>query len=229
MAVPRHQTYSAQRFFQGWIGAERTKTDDVGQFSVTPAGTARIMAQDLADLVRDPNARCVDGCACLGGDTAALSRVFGGGVAAIEHHDERFKLLENNLHSALGLTSIRCMHGSCVELAPRLQSHVYYLDPPWGGRGVSKQSLEVELAFGDTPLHEAVRPDRCPRGCVVLAIKAPPKFSLHKFRKQVGADWAWHWSGAYLEDKIHLHVFRRISPTERRDNPKARAVRCRDG
>jgi len=210
----RLQTFLAERFFQGWEGAWDTRTDAVGKYSVTPAGTARAIARDLLALIKECRCAIVDGTACIGGDSAAFSRVFAGGVTAIEQDECRFGLLRNNLVDALH-TGVRCIRGSCLEVAPTLRSQIYYLDPPWGGRGHAKSQKEAKLYLGDSPLHRAVRPRHCPRGCLLLAIKTPPNFNLHRFRRRVARHWAWHWSGSYMQGKIHVHAFRRISRTER--------------
>lgn len=107
-------------------------------------------------------------------------------VNAVELDDTRFEYLQHNL-SALGLTNVKCLHGSYTELFKDLEEDAVFLDPPWGGPEYMLQK-KVSLFFGDQNISVVV--SALVSRVKLIVLKLPNNFDMLPFLSPVLSAWS---------------------------------------
>jgi len=160
---------------------DQIQMDEISTFSVTEPLSAERIALELMQLEGLSGESIItDATACVGGNAIAFTRFFHH-VHAIELDDGRCKMLQNNFNVCLAHMQPHChgcqryqgfcdcqkhpderfaspkigtleIHqGDCLEICPKLQQDVIFVDPPWGGSEYHKRE-RVSLFLSKTPL-----------------------------------------------------------------------------
>lgn len=155
------------------------RLDDEAFYSTTDQLTANKIAKILTRIV-PPQATITDATACIGGATHAFAQAFSF-VNAIEIDRTRYDYLRHNI-TILGMAErVRCIHGDALDVCPRLQQDVVFLDPPWGGPEY-KTMPRVSLFLSNSKLSDVCR--RLASSTRYIAIKVPTNFDEAKFREE---------------------------------------------
>jgi hypothetical protein len=118
------------------VDYSKLQTTDEGSYSITRRRDAeRIM--NILKLIF-PNIRTMvitDATACIGGDTLNFASIFGH-VHSIELKEDNFRALTNNVE-VYGYQNVTLHHADTTILF-NWNTHILYVDPPWGGKDYKK-------------------------------------------------------------------------------------------
>ncbi|AYV81259.1 MAG: putative RNA methylase [Harvfovirus sp.] len=92
-----------------------------------------------------------DGTAGVGGNTISFVRNFKK-VHAIELDQERFNYLCNNVN-LYEQNNVKFYKGDSMEIIPKLEQDVIFIDPPWGGK-CYKNKNNIKLCFGELSIED---------------------------------------------------------------------------
>jgi hypothetical protein len=127
------------------IDYSKLQTTEEGAYSIT----RRRDAERIIGILKStfPNIKTLtitDATACIGGDTLNFANHFGH-VHSIEVKDDNFKALTNNVE-VYGFENITLHHADSTVLF-NWNTHVLYIDPPWGGKDYRKhQNLDLFIS-----------------------------------------------------------------------------------
>lgn len=153
--------------------------DKVASYSITDERSAAAMTAVIARYV-GRGAHVVDATACVGGNTISFAGAFGR-VTAIELDQVRLEYLRHNVEVMGVAASVECVHGSCVDQLPRLDSDAVFFDPPWGGPEYASQE-RVSLSIGDVGLADLANITAARTRFIFL--KLPTNFDVDAFAAQ---------------------------------------------
>lgn len=146
------------------VDLSRLRITEEGSYSITRRRDAERIMNVLRSLFHDMKHMTVtDATACIGGDTINFAFAFGH-VHSIELNPQNFKVLTHNVET-YGFTNVTLHNADAVQLF-NWNTHVLYVDPPWGGKEYRKYTdLDLFLSSKrlDTWLEEILvrrnRPD----------------------------------------------------------------------
>lgn len=118
------------------VDYSKLQTTDEGSYSITRRRDAERIINILKLIF--PNIRSMtitDSTACIGGDTLNFAGVFGH-VHSIELKEDNFRALTNNVE-IYGFQNIT-LHNADATVLFNWNTHVLYVDPPWGGKDYKK-------------------------------------------------------------------------------------------
>lgn len=125
------------------------QTTEEGSYSITRRRDAEKILNILRSLFKDIKTMTItDATACIGGDTLNFAIHFGH-VHSIELKKDNFDVLTNNVH-AYDFHNVTLHHSNSVELF-NWNTHVLYIDPPWGGKDYKKHK-ELDLFLSEKRL-----------------------------------------------------------------------------
>lgn len=128
---------------------QRLQSTAEGSYSITRRRDAERIMIVLGNIFKETKSMTItDATACIGGDTLNFALKFGH-VHSIELNQENFEALENNVH-IYDLHNVTLHHGDCTRLF-NWNTHVLYIDPPWGGKDYKKHK-ELDLRLSDKRL-----------------------------------------------------------------------------
>ena len=104
-----------------------------------------------------------DATACIGGNTKSFAEFFNK-VQAIELNEQYYKILKKSL------PNVKCFLEDCLDIVPKLEQNIIFLDPPWGGPEY-KQKREVNLTLSGKPLFEIIKEFK--KYCTFIVLKIP--------------------------------------------------------
>lgn len=123
----------------------RLQTTEEGCYSITRRRDAERIMNVLKNVF--PNMKSLsitDATACIGGDTLNFASRFGH-VHSIELKDDNFKALSNNVE-VYGFQNVTMHHADSVSFF-NWNTHILYIDPPWGGKDYKKhQNLDLYMS-----------------------------------------------------------------------------------
>jgi len=162
------------------------QVDNVAMYSVTEEISATRMAKILAWWV-GTKAIVTDATACVGGNTAALAKIFSK-VNAVEISSPRIEMLQNNL-TVLGIRDkVTIYENDYTKIYKSIKQDVVFLDPPWGGPNY-KQMRYIDLFLSDKNVANlaidmlrwdtAINGDPIPPRASLIAIKAPLNYNIN--------------------------------------------------
>jgi 16S rRNA G966 N2-methylase RsmD len=116
----------------------RLKTTDEGSYSITRRRDAERIMNVLRSVFKEMKTMTItDSTACIGGDTLNFASNFSH-VHSIELNNENFQALTNNVQ-VYGFNNVTLHNADSVELF-NWNTHVLYIDPPWGGKEYKKHT-----------------------------------------------------------------------------------------
>lgn len=116
----------------------RLKTTDEGSYSITRRRDAERIMNVLRNVFKEMKTMTItDSTACIGGDTLNFASNFSH-VHSIELNNENFQALTNNVQ-VYGFNNVTLHNADSVELF-NWNTHVLYIDPPWGGKEYKKHT-----------------------------------------------------------------------------------------
>jgi len=125
------------------------KTTDEGSYSITRRRDADKIMSILGNIFKNIEKMTItDITACIGGDTLNFALKFGH-VHSIELNKENFEALENNV-KVYDLHNVTLHHGDSTKIF-NWNTHVLYIDPPWGGKEYKKHK-ELDLFLSEKRL-----------------------------------------------------------------------------
>jgi predicted RNA methylase len=114
----------------------RLKTTEEGSYSITRRRDAERIIIILHNIFKDTKNMTITDCtACIGGDTLNFALHFKH-VHSIELNHANFEVLTNNV-GVYDLNNVTLHHADSVTLF-NWNTHVLYVDPPWGGKDYKK-------------------------------------------------------------------------------------------
>lgn len=171
--LPRKDDYEGLKI--DFESATYISTKDVA-YQIT-----KIILFHLDKLSIEPaNAVIVDATAGVGGNTLSFSTSFRE-VIAIELDHLRYEYLRNNIE-VYRIRNIQTIQGDCLEYISKINSHVVFFDPPWGGKGYKLKDT-IDLFLSDTSMSDIMEQlltekDSSPE---LIVIKVPKNFNLEGF------------------------------------------------
>ena len=120
------------------IDYSKLQTTEEGSYSITRRRDAERILHVLKHTF--PHSRdmtITDATACIGGDTLNFASQFSH-VHSIEVKEDNFKALTNNVE-VYRFQNITLHHGDSTLLF-NWNTHVLYIDPPWGGKDYKKHA-----------------------------------------------------------------------------------------
>jgi len=162
------------------------QTTQEGSYSIT----RRRDAERIMNVLRNvfPTLRqltITDATACIGGDTLNFANWFAH-VHSIEIKDDNFRALTNNV-DAYGFQNVTLHHADSTKLF-NWNTHVLYIDPPWGGKDYRKhEKLDLYLSEKrlDTWLEEILLRRNRPNHIV---IKLPVNYNFNRLNFLTNVD-----------------------------------------
>jgi predicted RNA methylase len=121
------------------------RTTEEGSYSITRRRDAEKILNIMRSTFKDIRTMTItDATACIGGDTINFAMNFGH-VHGIEIKHDNFDALANNVH-VYHFHNVTLHHADSVVLF-NWNTHVLYIDPPWGGKDYKKhKNLDLFLS-----------------------------------------------------------------------------------
>uniref|UniRef100_A0A6C0EQ00 Trimethylguanosine synthase n=1 Tax=viral metagenome TaxID=1070528 RepID=A0A6C0EQ00_9ZZZZ len=125
------------------------RTTEEGSYSITRRRDAEKILNIMRNIFKDIKTMTItDATACIGGDTLNFAMNFGH-VHSIELKVDNFDALTNNVH-VYDFNNVTLHNANSVELF-NWNTHVLYIDPPWGGKDYKKHK-ELDLFISEKRL-----------------------------------------------------------------------------
>ncbi len=164
----------------------KLQTTEEGSYSITRRRDAdRILNVFRAVFPNMRQSTITDATACIGGDTLNFANNFAH-VHSIELKDDNFKALTNNVET-YGFQNITLHHDDAIKLF-NWNTHVLYIDPPWGGKDYRKHAnLDLYLSnkrldlWLEEILMRANRPNH-------IVLKLPVNYNFNRLNTLVNID-----------------------------------------
>lgn len=165
----------------------RLKTTEEGSYSITRRRDAERIMDILGNIFKNmKNMTITDATACIGGDTLNFALHFKH-VHSIELNHSNFDALTNNV-SVYGLDNVTLHHADSVTLF-NWNTHVLYVDPPWGGKDYKKnKNLDLFLSEKrlDCWLEEILLRKNRPE---YIVLKLPSNYNFSRLNFLVNIDY----------------------------------------
>ena len=175
--------YSAKRDFLFRFVQQNIRTsikmDEESLYSTTDQLTADRISKDILKFIPSTST-ITDATACIGGTAYSFSQYFDK-VNAIEIDTLRYSLLVNNLNILLkniDKNNITCFNDDSLIICKKIQQHVIFIDPPWGGPDY-KQNPKLSLYLSNNELSDVCKELFIYTDYIV--IKVPTNFDENTF------------------------------------------------
>ena len=168
------------------VDYSKLKVTEEGSYSITRRRDAERIMNILNSIFKNIKELTItDVTACIGGDTLNFALRFKH-VHSIEVNEENFEALINNVQ-LYGCNNVTLHHANSVKLF-NWNTHVLYLDPPWGGKDY-RQHTDLDLYMSDKRLdvwleeilHRKNRPQ-------YIVLKLPSNYNFKRFNFLVNVD-----------------------------------------
>lgn len=164
----------------------RLQTTSEGSYSITRRRDAERIMNVLRNVFPTIKQLTItDATACIGGDTLNFATQFAH-VHSIEIKDDNFRALSNNVET-YGFQNVTLHHADSTVLF-NWNTHVLYIDPPWGGKDYRKhEKLDLYLSEKrlDTWLEEILLRRNRPNHIV---IKLPVNYNFNRLNFLTNVD-----------------------------------------
>jgi 16S rRNA G966 N2-methylase RsmD len=164
----------------------RLQTTSEGSYSITRRRDAERIMNVLRNVFPTIKQLTItDATACIGGDTLNFATQFAH-VHSIEIKDDNFRALSNNVET-YGFQNVTLHHADSTILF-NWNTHVLYIDPPWGGKDYRKhEKLDLYLSEKrlDTWLEEILLRRNRPNHIV---IKLPVNYNFNRLNFLTNVD-----------------------------------------
>jgi 16S rRNA G966 N2-methylase RsmD len=123
--------------------------DDISEYSITlPKDAERIntiIIKECKKLFLDTRKIIItDATSCVGGNSLAFCKIFKK-VNSVEIDKGRCQMLSNNLKLSK-LSNYEIHNENYLDILDKLDQHVIFIDPPWGGKDYKlKKNIELDL------------------------------------------------------------------------------------
>ena len=137
------------------------KMSDKGLYSISKPELAKWIAKTIinnlghSEQYIKENLSITDGTSGLGGDTIYFSKYFKI-VNAVEIDNIHFNILKHNLQTILNIKNIKYYNHDYNTIYDKLINNVVYLDPPWGGKNISKIK-DLMLNLGGVKIYVLIK------------------------------------------------------------------------
>ena len=163
------------------------KITEEGSYSITRRRDAERIMDILRIIFKEmKNMTITDATACIGGDTLNFALHFKH-VHSIELNHSNFDALTNNV-SVYDLNNVTLHHADSVALF-NWNTHVLYVDPPWGGKDYKKnKNLDLFLSEKrlDCWLEEILLRKNRPE---YIVLKLPSNYNFSRLNFLVNIDY----------------------------------------
>jgi len=164
----------------------RLKTTNEGSYSITRRRDAQRIMNVLRSVFKEMKTMTItDSTACIGGDTLNFASNFSH-VHSIELNNENFQALTNNVQ-VYGFNNVTLHNADSVELF-NWNTHVLYIDPPWGGKDYKKHS-KLDLFMSnkrlDCWLEEILSRKNRPN---YIILKLPSNYNFNRLNFLINVD-----------------------------------------
>ena len=164
----------------------RLKTTDEGSYSITRRRDAERIMNVLRSVFKEMKTMTItDSTACIGGDTLNFASNFSH-VHSIELNNENFQALTNNVQ-VYGFNNVTLHNADSVELF-NWNTHVLYIDPPWGGKEFKKHT-KLDLFMSnkrlDCWLEEILSRKNRPN---YIILKLPSNYNFNRLNFLINVD-----------------------------------------
>ena len=164
----------------------RLKTTEEGTYSITRRRDAERILAILRNVFKDMQSMTItDSTACIGGDTLNFAIHFGH-VHSIEINNENFEALTNNVN-VYGFNNVTLHHADSVAFF-NWNTHVLYIDPPWGGKDYKKhKNIDLTLSSKrlDVWLEEILSRKNRPQ---YIVLKLPSNYNFNRMNFLINVD-----------------------------------------
>lgn len=175
--------------------------DEEALYSTTDQLTADKICKDVLKFV-PASGIVTDATACIGGSCASFAKTFAK-VFAIEIDRTKYDYLRHNM-LVMGLNQVvECLCGDALQVCPRLQQDLIFIDPPWGGPEY-KLCSKISLFLSGKPLADVCR-ELSPH-TKYIALKVPTNFDEAAFLEAVDGTFVRVHRNINLR-KMHLLIF----------------------
>jgi len=114
------------------------KMTDIGLYSISKPELAKWIVKIMINNLENIDKLIItDATSGMGGDTIYFAKYFKG-VNAVEINITHFNILKHNLSNVLGIKNIKYYNVDYNIIHDELENDVVYIDPPWGGKNISK-------------------------------------------------------------------------------------------
>lgn len=131
------------------VDYSKLQTTTEGSYSITRRRDAERIMNILRSVFPEIRTMSItDSTACIGGDTLNFAFLFGH-VHSIEIKEDNFRALANNVE-VYGFRNVTMYHADATRIF-NWNTHVLYIDPPWGGKDYKKYK-ELDLFLSEKRL-----------------------------------------------------------------------------
>lgn len=160
----------------------RLQYDEVGLYSISPPRNAQIITSYITQYFKDTNIIVTDAMAGIGGNTLSFaSNLYY--VNSIEYDETRFKCLISNI-ALYNKNNVLCLNTDYMTVMHKLQQHVIFLDPPWGGKSY-KENESMTIDIGDISLNTICDDIVNNKLCLLLILKLPLNYDINSFSDKI--------------------------------------------
>lgn len=154
------------------IDLDKLKYDSEGLYSISHPEDAQFISDEIKKFKGTTELDIFEGTAGLGGNIISFAKNFKS-VTGVEHNEQRFEILENNMNS-YNMDNIKLVKGNCLDHLD-INYDVYFFDPPWGGPDY-KSYNNLELYIGNKSIPEIIK--LLPTNKTVV-LKVPYNYNLN--------------------------------------------------
>ena len=176
------------KFFGQSINNKTFKITDKGIYSISKPHLSNWILRTIisnleysTDYIKN-NLIITDATAGLGGDLIQFSKYFKK-VNGVELNKVHFDMLQYNVHDVLNLKNVFLYHKNYLNIYNKLENHIVYIDPPWGGKGVVKKK-DLMLYLGDKCIYFIIN-KLYDLDIKYLFLKIPHNFNYHLFLHKI--------------------------------------------
>lgn len=175
--------------------------DEEALYSTTDQLTADKICKDIMKFV-PASGVITDATACIGGSCASFAKAFSK-VYAVEIDARKYDYLRHNMLIMGFREVVCCLCGDALQVCPRLQQDVIFIDPPWGGPEY-KLCPKLSLFLSGKPLADVCC--ELASHTKYIAIKVPTNFDEVAFLTAVEGNLVRVHRNVHLR-KMHLLIF----------------------
>lgn len=156
--------------------------DEIGLYSISPPKNAYIITSYIMRYFKGNNVIVTDAMAGLGGNTLSFANYLYR-VNAIECDEERFKHLVSNI-GLYSSANVVCLNANYLSIMYKIQQHVIFLDPPWGGKNY-KDSDNMIIEINNISLSTICNDIYDNKLCMLLLLKLPLNYNIASFSDKI--------------------------------------------
>jgi len=162
------------------------KMTDIGLYSISKPELAKWIVKIMIDNLENVDKLIItDATSGMGGDTIYFAKYFKE-VNAVEIDSIHFNILKHNLSNVLGIKNVKYYNFDYNIIYDKLENDVVYIDPPWGGKNISKMK-DIMLSLGGTKIYVLIN-KLYKKGIQNIFLKIPHNFYYYLFFHKVKFD-----------------------------------------